>query len=94
MNFPLFVCACVQVDAAKKTYHMARKEEKVASMREANIKAEASVTAEQQKKIHEKVDKCKQDSQKVGKPGGCHSHGLHRTVEKNRGEDRFALWET
>lgn len=59
----------VQVEAAKKTFHIACKEEKVASMREANIKAEASVTAEQQKKIHEKVDKCKQDSQKVRKPG-------------------------
>lgn len=44
---------------------MACKEEKLASMREANSKAEASVTADQQKKLHEKVDKCKQDSQKV-----------------------------
>lgn len=54
-----------EVEAAKKAYHMACKEEKVASMREANIKSEASVAAEQQKKIHEKVDKCKQDSQKA-----------------------------
>lgn len=53
---------------------MACKEEKVASMREANIKAEGSVTAEQQKKIHEKVDKCKQDSHKVRRFGCCHSH--------------------
>lgn len=55
---------------------MACKEEKVASMREANIKAEASVTSEQQKKIHEKVDKCKQDSQKVRVLGSRHSHRL------------------
>lgn len=44
---------------------MACKEEKLASTREANSKGEASVTADQQKKLHEKVDKCKQDSQKV-----------------------------
>ena len=44
---------------------MACKEERLASTREANSKGEASVTAEQQKKLHEKLDKCKQDSQKV-----------------------------
>lgn len=44
---------------------MACKEEKLASTREANSKGEASLTADQQKKLHEKVDKCKQDSQKV-----------------------------
>lgn len=47
---------------------MACKEEKLASVREANGRAEASVTADQQKKLHEKVDKCKQDSQKVRAP--------------------------
>ncbi|KAM9361550.1 protein kinase C and casein kinase substrate in neurons protein 1 [Symphorus nematophorus] len=54
-----------ELEAAKKTFHMACKEEKLASMREANSKGEASVTADQQKKLHEKVDKCKQDSQKA-----------------------------
>lgn len=54
-----------QLEAAKKSYHMACKEEKLASNREANSKAEASVTVDQQKKLHEKLDKCKQDSQKV-----------------------------
>lgn len=44
---------------------MACKEEKIASIREANSKGEASVTADQQKKLQEKLDKCKQDSQKV-----------------------------
>lgn len=44
---------------------MACKEEKLASTREANGRSEASVTADQQKKLSEKVDKCKQDSQKV-----------------------------
>lgn len=57
-----------QVEAAKKLYHLACKEEKVASTREANSKGDASVTADQQKKLHEKLDKCKQDSQKVRKP--------------------------
>lgn len=53
------------MEAAKKTYHMACKEEKLAAAREANGKTEASVTPDQQKKLHEKVDKCKQDTQKV-----------------------------
>lgn len=55
------------MEAAKKTYHMACKEEKLAATREANGKTEASVTPDQQKKLHEKVDKCKQDVQKVRK---------------------------
>ncbi|XP_073324894.1 protein kinase C and casein kinase substrate in neurons protein 1 [Pagrus major] len=54
-----------ELEAAKKSYHMACKEEKLASIREANSKGEASVTADQQKKLTEKVDKCKQDSQKA-----------------------------
>ncbi|KAM8756470.1 protein kinase C and casein kinase substrate in neurons protein 1 isoform 1-T3 [Acanthopagrus schlegelii] len=54
-----------ELEAAKKSYHMACKEEKLASIREANSKGEASVTADQQKKLHEKMDKCKQDSQKA-----------------------------
>lgn len=54
-----------ELEAAKKTFHMACKEEKLASTREANSKGEASVTADQQKKLQEKLDKCKQDSQKA-----------------------------
>ncbi|CAJ1050223.1 protein kinase C and casein kinase substrate in neurons protein 1-like isoform X1 [Xyrichtys novacula] len=54
-----------ELEAAKKSFHMACKEEKLASTREANSKGEASVTADQQKKLQEKVDKCKQDSQKA-----------------------------
>lgn len=44
---------------------MACKEEKLASTREANSKGEASAAADQQKKLSEKLEKCKQDSQKV-----------------------------
>lgn len=54
-----------EMESAKKTYHLACKEEKLAETREANGKTEASVTADQQKKLHEKVDKCKHDSQKA-----------------------------
>uniref|UniRef100_A0A3Q3EWL7 Protein kinase C and casein kinase substrate in neurons 1a n=1 Tax=Labrus bergylta TaxID=56723 RepID=A0A3Q3EWL7_9LABR len=54
-----------EMEAAKKTYHMACKEEKLAAAREANGKTEASVTPDQQKKLHEKVDKCKQDMLKA-----------------------------
>lgn len=96
------MCAFVQVEAAKKTYHMACKEEKVASMREANIRSEASVTAEQQKKIHEKVDKCKQDSQKVRVPGVRRSHGpygnvgvqkdpRHKNIERNSSREQVCF---
>ncbi|CAN9511923.1 unnamed protein product [Ophioblennius macclurei] len=54
-----------ELEAAKKSYHMACKEEKLASAREATGKSEASMTADQQKKLQEKLEKCKQDSQKA-----------------------------
>uniref|UniRef100_F7B083 Protein kinase C and casein kinase substrate in neurons 1 n=1 Tax=Xenopus tropicalis TaxID=8364 RepID=F7B083_XENTR len=54
-----------EVEAAKKTYHMACKEEKLASSREASGKADASVTADQLRKLQDKVEKCKQDVQKA-----------------------------
>ncbi|XP_048054461.1 protein kinase C and casein kinase substrate in neurons protein 1 isoform X2 [Megalobrama amblycephala] len=44
-----------ELETAKKTYHMACKEEKIASTREANSKGEASVTSDQQKKLQEKA---------------------------------------
>lgn len=55
-----------QVETTKKAYHLACKEEKIASNREANNKGEASsTTAEQQKKFQEKLDKCRSEVQKV-----------------------------
>ncbi|MEE6492959.1 hypothetical protein FKM82_016685 [Ascaphus truei] len=54
-----------EVEVAKKAYHMACKEEKLAASREATSKAEASVTMDQQRKLQEKVEKCKQDVQKA-----------------------------
>lgn len=59
------VCLWSQMETAKKTYHLACKEEKLAATREATAKAEASVAPDQQKKLHEKVEKCKQDAGKV-----------------------------
>jgi len=53
---------------------MACKEEKIASTREANCKGEASVTSDQQKKLQEKVDKCKNDVQKVSLSIMYHMH--------------------
>lgn len=52
-----------ELETAKKSYHMACKEEKLASTRVTNCKEDASVAADQQKKLQEKVDKCKQNSQ-------------------------------
>uniref|UniRef100_A0A8C7SYG5 Protein kinase C and casein kinase substrate in neurons 1 n=1 Tax=Oncorhynchus mykiss TaxID=8022 RepID=A0A8C7SYG5_ONCMY len=54
-----------EMETAKKTYHMACKEEKLAATREADGKTQASVTTDQQKKLHEKTDKCKHDMQKA-----------------------------
>ncbi|XP_028303494.1 protein kinase C and casein kinase substrate in neurons protein 1 [Gouania willdenowi] len=54
-----------ELEGSKKSYHMACKEEKLAFTREANSQAEASVTADQQRKLQEKLGKCKQDSQKA-----------------------------
>ncbi|NWU68252.1 PACN1 protein, partial [Pterocles burchelli] len=54
-----------ELETAKKAYHMACKEEKLAMTREANSKADQSNTAEQQKKLQDKVEKCKQDVQKT-----------------------------
>lgn len=54
-----------QLETAKKAYHLACKEEKLAMTREANSKADQSNTPEQQKKLQDKVEKCKQDVQKV-----------------------------
>lgn len=61
------------METAKKTYHMACKEEKLAAGRE----ADASVAPDQQKKLHEKTEKCKQDVQKVHKqPNVKHRNNL------------------
>ncbi|XP_062990399.1 protein kinase C and casein kinase substrate in neurons protein 2 isoform X2 [Elgaria multicarinata webbii] len=50
-----------EVEASKKAYHVACKEEKLAVSREANSKADPALNPEQLKKLQDKVDKSKQD---------------------------------
>ncbi|XP_053113447.1 protein kinase C and casein kinase substrate in neurons protein 2 isoform X3 [Hemicordylus capensis] len=50
-----------EVEASKKAYHAACKEEKLAVSREANSKADPALNPEQLKKLQDKVDKSKQD---------------------------------
>ncbi|MEQ2163233.1 Protein kinase C and casein kinase substrate in neurons protein 1 [Goodea atripinnis] len=61
-----------EVEVAKKSYHMACKEEKLAVTREANNKGEATTPAEQ-RKLQDKLEKCKQDSQKEYNPDLIHT---------------------
>lgn len=55
------------MDASKKAYHSACKEEKLAVSREANSKADPALNPEQLKKLQDKMDKCKQDVFKVNR---------------------------
>ncbi|TEA42313.1 hypothetical protein DBR06_SOUSAS1810084, partial [Sousa chinensis] len=82
-----------ELEAAKKAYHLACKEEKLAMTREMNSKTEQSVTPEQQKKLQDKVDKCKQDVQKtqekyekvlddVGKTTPQYMEGMEQVFEQ------------
>lgn len=57
------------MEAMKKSYHSACKEEKLAASRETNSKLESN-NPEAQKKLQEKVEKCQQEVQKVGFPLG------------------------
>ncbi|XP_048404801.1 protein kinase C and casein kinase substrate in neurons protein 2-like isoform X2 [Stegostoma tigrinum] len=54
-----------EVEAAKKAYHVACKEEKIAISRESNCKADPNANPEQLKKVQDKVEKSKQDVQKT-----------------------------
>ncbi|XP_076014968.1 protein kinase C and casein kinase substrate in neurons protein 2 isoform X4 [Genypterus blacodes] len=54
-----------EVDAMKKTYHAACKEEKLAASRETNSKLESNNNPEAQKKLQDKVEKCQQEVQKT-----------------------------
>uniref|UniRef100_A0A8D0BRJ1 Protein kinase C and casein kinase substrate in neurons 2 n=1 Tax=Salvator merianae TaxID=96440 RepID=A0A8D0BRJ1_SALMN len=50
-----------EVEACKKAYHVACKEEKLAVSRETNSKADPALNPEQLKKLQDKVEKSKQD---------------------------------
>uniref|UniRef100_V9KCL4 Protein kinase C and casein kinase substrate in neurons 2 n=1 Tax=Callorhinchus milii TaxID=7868 RepID=V9KCL4_CALMI len=54
-----------EVDAAKKAYHAACKEEKFATSRESTSKNDPNMNQEQMKKLQDKVEKSKQDMQKT-----------------------------
>ncbi|KAG8517921.1 Protein kinase C and casein kinase substrate in neurons protein 2 [Galemys pyrenaicus] len=64
-----------QVEAAKKAYHAACKEEKLALSRETNSKADPSLNPEQLKKLQDKVEKCKQDVLKASAGRRCRVGG-------------------
>ncbi|XP_053552690.1 protein kinase C and casein kinase substrate in neurons protein 2 isoform X2 [Bombina bombina] len=53
-----------EVEASKKVYHAACKEEKLATSRESNSKADPALNPEQLKKLQDKVERSKQDVQK------------------------------
>ncbi|KAM4018595.1 protein kinase C and casein kinase substrate in neurons protein 3 isoform 3-T7 [Anomaloglossus baeobatrachus] len=52
------------VETAKKRYHVARKDERSAQVREDHSKADASVSQEQIRKLQERVERCSQDAEK------------------------------
>ncbi|XP_044137013.1 protein kinase C and casein kinase substrate in neurons protein 2 isoform X1 [Bufo gargarizans] len=54
-----------ELEGCKKAYHAACKEEKLAISRETNSKADPALNPEQLKKLQDKVEKSKQDSQKT-----------------------------
>lgn len=62
------LCVC-QVEASKKSYHAARKEEKTAQTRESHAKADSAVSQEQLRKLQERVERCSKESEKVPAEG-------------------------
>lgn len=54
-----------QVEASKKSYHGARKEEKTAQTRESHAKADSAVSQEQLRKLQERADRCTKEAEKV-----------------------------
>uniref|UniRef100_A0A9L0SS49 Protein kinase C and casein kinase substrate in neurons 3 n=1 Tax=Equus caballus TaxID=9796 RepID=A0A9L0SS49_HORSE len=54
-----------EVEASKKSYHAARKEEKTAQTRESHAKADSAVSQEQLRKLQERVERCTKEAEKV-----------------------------
>ncbi|XP_029438189.1 protein kinase C and casein kinase substrate in neurons protein 3 isoform X3 [Rhinatrema bivittatum] len=52
------------VEAAKKSYHTARKDERTAQIRENHGKADAAMSQEQLRKLQEKAERCTQEAEK------------------------------
>uniref|UniRef100_M3Y0K1 Protein kinase C and casein kinase substrate in neurons 3 n=1 Tax=Mustela putorius furo TaxID=9669 RepID=M3Y0K1_MUSPF len=54
-----------EVEASKKSYHAARKEEKTAQTRESHAKADSAVSQEQLRKLQERVERCAREAEKM-----------------------------
>lgn len=54
-----------QVEASKKSYHAARKDEKTAQTRESHAKADSAMSQEQLRKLQERVGRCTKEAEKV-----------------------------
>ncbi|CAD7669824.1 unnamed protein product [Nyctereutes procyonoides] len=54
-----------EVEASKKSYHAARKEEKTAQTRESHAKADSAVSQEQLRKLQERVERCSREAEKM-----------------------------
>lgn len=54
-----------EVEASKKSYHQARKEERTAVTRETHAKADTTKSQEEVRKYSDRVDKCNQESEKA-----------------------------
>lgn len=69
-----------QVEASKKSYHAARKDEKTAQTRESHAKADSAVSQEQLRKLQERVERCAKEAEKVRasgtSPGSRPGHGF------------------
>lgn len=61
----LLMCPLHKVEASKKGYHQARKEERTAVTREAHAKADPSKSQEEVRKLQDRVEKCSQEAEKV-----------------------------
>ncbi|XP_008572920.1 PREDICTED: protein kinase C and casein kinase substrate in neurons protein 3 [Galeopterus variegatus] len=54
-----------EVEASKKSYHAARKDEKTAQTRESHAKADSAVSQEQLRKLQERVGRCTKEAEKT-----------------------------
>ncbi|NP_001079417.1 protein kinase C and casein kinase substrate in neurons 3 S homeolog [Xenopus laevis] len=71
------------VEEAKKHYHVARKDERAAQVREDHSKADSTVSQEQLRKLQDRVEKCNQE---VEKNKGLYEKALE---ELNRYNPRY-----
>lgn len=93
------------MEASKKSYHAARKEEKTAQTRESHAKADSTVSQEQLRKLQERVERCAKEAEKVLGGGGNASprpstrnalilmgHPLSRSSFKREAREKLMLY--